>query len=414
VDARERWQALQSRLTAARTFFERGDRDQALAEVDAALAIDPSFLAAVALRERIVSGPVPAALPIPAANASPPLVSTDGYARFEQRARRRRVDRKIEAARHAIARRNLRSAASALDEVIELDPNLPELSDLTAAFDELRRDRATSHRGPMIAAAATFGVVLLGATWFRDARVLLSHPFATIAGLVEPAQPAPLEVDAVDAANDADVALPTATAGRVEPVAPAPPPVERARSTASPTPPAEQQRAAAGPPAFEPPAATVAAPTPASVPPATAIAAPEPIPIASLTAAPTATAVDVPRPAMPAPSRVENDEAQIARALQQYRSAYEGLDARRAQAIWPAVNEEALARAFSSLESQRLTFDACRTQLHGSDAVATCQGTARYVPKVGSREPRVEPRTWTFILRKADGDWKIDTARAER
>ncbi len=245
MDARERWQALQSRLTAARTFYDRGDCDQALAEVDAALTIDPSFLAAAALRDRIVSGPAPPPAPSlafePAAESaqavpSParPLVSTDGYARFEQRARRRRVDRKIEAARHAIARGNLRGAASALDEVIELDPNLPELSELTMAFDALRRDRATSHRGPMIAAAATFGVVLLGATWFRDARVLLSHPVATIAALVDPAQPAPLDIS-VDVPTDADVALPTATTGRTEEVASSPV-VERPRAMTASTP----------------------------------------------------------------------------------------------------------------------------------------------------------------------------------
>ena len=459
MDTRARWQALQSRLKTARASFERGDRDQALAEVDAALAIDPSFLAAIALRERVVSEPVPIvedlhvasqppaasfqppvpspelrgpSLEPPAPSPQPTVVFADGYARFEQRARRRRVDRKIEAARLAIARGNLRGAASALDEVIELDPNLPELSTLTAAFDELRRDRATSHRGPMIAAAATFGIVLLGATWFRDARVLLSHPVATIAGLVEPIDPEPIEAAAVDASTDSDLALPTATTGRDEVVAPAA--VERPQANAAST-----ATAAVVPPQSAPVLPASAPVSPSSAPSVTSSFAPAPLPnvpppapapiasppaaaapvpstsVAAASASPApAAAVDVPKPTLPAPSRVENDEAQIALALQQYRSAYEGLDAKRARAIWPAVNESALARAFESLESQRLTFEACRTQLNGDNAVATCEGTARYVPKIGSREPRVEPRTWTFILRRADGDWKIETARAER
>ena len=90
------------------------------------------------------------------------------------------------------------------------------------------------------------------------------------------------------------------------------------------------------------------------------------------------------------------------------------LDAQSARAVWPAVNEAALARAFDGLESQSLTFDACDVRQYGESATVTCHGSARYVPKVGSREPRVEPRVWNFTLRKSGADWKIDSARAER
>ena len=38
----------------------------------------------------------------------------------------------------------------------------------------------------------------------------------------------------------------------------------------------------------------------------------------------------------------------------------------------------------------------------------------RYIPKIGSREPRTEPRVWSFSLSKAGGVWKIESARAER
>jgi len=72
-----------------------------------------------------------------------------------------------------------------------------------------------------------------------------------------------------------------------------------------------------------------------------------------------------------------------------------------AQAVWPAVNETALARAFNGLESQTLTFDDCDVRVSGEAAWATCRGSARYVPKVGSRDPRTESRTWTFTLKKA-------------
>jgi hypothetical protein len=87
-----------------------------------------------------------------------------------------------------------------------------------------------------------------------------------------------------------------------------------------------------------------------------------------------------------------DDEALIKQTLQRYRNAYADLDARSAQAVWPAVNEGALARAFDGLQSQSLTFDVCAVHLSDDEATATCHGSAEYVAKIGSREPRVEPR----------------------
>lgn len=109
-----------------------------------------------------------------------------------------------------------------------------------------------------------------------------------------------------------------------------------------------------------------------------------------------------------------DDRALVDQTLQRYRRAYNRLDARSAQAVYPAVNESALARAFDSLQSQVLSFDSCDIDLQGRSAVVTCHGSSRYVPKIGSHEPRIEPRVWTFTLRKDDGDWKIENARAAR
>jgi hypothetical protein len=118
----------------------------------------------------------------------------------------------------------------------------------------------------------------------------------------------------------------------------------------------------------------------------------------------------------PVPPSIDtpDDNLLVEQALQRYRTAYEGLDAQSAQAVWPAVNQMALARAFDGLESQSLTFDACDVRVRGEAAIATCHGSARYVTKVGSRTPRVEPRVWNFTLYRAGTDWKIDSARAER
>jgi hypothetical protein len=154
-------------------------------------------------------------------------------------------------------------------------------------------------------------------------------------------------------------------------------------------------------PAVEPATLPPTAPPPA--PPAILVP-PRPVQEAPLVAPAT----------MPVPPKLEevDDHAMVRQTLQRYRSAYEGLDAQSAHAVWPAVNQVALARAFEGLESQTLTFDACDVRVRGEAATAICQGSARYVPKIGNRQPRIEPRVWNFTLHKAGDDWKIDSARA--
>src|SRR5439155_21679337 len=124
----------------------------------------------------------PAAHDLP--RAEPLEAPAPVLAKLEQRARRRRVDRRVDAARAAIAQQRLRAAAAALDEVIELDPNLPELSELTAQFDELRRSTIGSHRGPWIAAAAVFAGTVFGASWLQDSSPLFSRPMIATAPLL--------------------------------------------------------------------------------------------------------------------------------------------------------------------------------------------------------------------------------------
>jgi tetratricopeptide (TPR) repeat protein len=467
VEARQRWEALQAHLTAARTACDAGDRDKALEHVDAALAIDPSFLAAHWLRERVLAPPEPAS-PALAADAAPsaplasvvaetsvkpPLVSAEGYGRFEQRARRRRVDRRIDAARVAIERRRLKDAAAALDEVIELDPNLPELSELTAEFDELRRTVATTHHGRWIAAVAVLVIGMFG-LWSQDSEYLLPHAKVGSPLLVAPPKPVVTVM--------VSFAAPVATTGERERPVEAPPsvlmrgispaePVERKISRAEPEehrigraepvgrgisraapvergisradtmvvngPSAIARRSPAtllpvrGAPVAAPPA--VVAP-PLQRPPALP-RPPQERPAVTATASP-ASSASPESPAVPAAMSIPavDDELLIKQTLQRYRHAYEGLDAQSAQAVYPALNQAALARAFDGLHSQSLAFDACDMHVRGGSATATCHGSARYVPKIGSREPHTEPRVWSFTLRKNGGDWQIENARAER
>jgi hypothetical protein len=123
---------------------------------------------------------------------------------------------------------------------------------------------------------------------------------------------------------------------------------------------------------------------------------------------------ELPAVSTAAPVPMVDDSSLIRETLERYRRAYNGLDARLAHAVYPGVDLTALEHAFDNLRSQSLQFDVCNFEVHGASARATCRGSARYVPKIGSREPRAERRVWTFRLDKDDRDWKIASAWAER
>jgi hypothetical protein len=112
-------------------------------------------------------------------------------------------------------------------------------------------------------------------------------------------------------------------------------------------------------------------------------------------------------PRMPA-----SETGAIQTVLSQYRTAFRELDAGAARAIWPSVDTKALGKAFESLERQDLTFNSCQIAVREVRAVASCDGTARYVPRIGNRDPHDERRSWEFKLRKVDDVWLIDTVSA--
>jgi hypothetical protein len=121
-----------------------------------------------------------------------------------------------------------------------------------------------------------------------------------------------------------------------------------------------------------------------------------------------------PEPEALPPVVARTEQSEIQRALGQYRSAYQLLDAEAARAVWPSVDVRALSRAFDTLASQQLQFDTCQFEIDGAAATAQCRGSATYTPKVGNRAPRLEQRQWTFHLRKVDEGWKIQSAQARR
>jgi hypothetical protein len=506
VDPRARWQTLQAQLTTARQRLEDGDRIAALEAIEAALAIDPDFLAAHALRDRVHAGDVPAPRPLvaptsidtpvpPVTAPAEPLVSTERYASFEQRTRRRRVDRRLDAARLAIASGHVRDAESALDEVRELDPNVPDLVELAPMLEALQRGHAAPHRGRWVAAAAAFLIVVAGATWMQETRSLRSRPFVAVAPLVAPDStvattatadtpsvpvvatsgqaadapvnttptaappsalpPAPLSAPAPSSVVPIATEAMRADVVRTEPPRSDPPRLDLPRADAPSIEPRRDARtdavrtdalrsdairndvvrtdavvraserepiarsadvvpadASKSANATAPMAAAAPAPLSIAPNPVAAPAPPPPAPVPAAAPPPPANTSSV-APVAAVPAR-PNDELLVNQALQRYRKAYEGLDAPSAHAVWPAVNEAALARAFDGLQSQTLTFDTCDVNVKGVAAAATCRGSARYVRKIGSHDPLVEPRTWSFTLRKDGEDWKIESARANR
>ena len=102
----------------------------------------------------------------------------------------------------------------------------------------------------------------------------------------------------------------------------------------------------------------------------------------------------------------------IQNVLGRYRIAFNKLDAGAALAVWPTVNEKTLAKAFEGLESHDLSFQSCQIEIFSVLAEAACSGSARYVPKVGSRTSKAEARRWRFSLHKASSGWLIDSVDA--
>jgi hypothetical protein len=396
VDPRERWQTLQSHLSVARGALAAGDKAAALEHIEAALVIDPEFLAARMLRDRVTS-PAPempftpaVAEPLnvvdtsssrssPMAAARAPTISPEALANFEERVMQRVRERE--------------AAASAVASV------------------QRRRGRWVV---PLAAAAAGF-LAAMSSTTLYEPHVLHSRSIAMLAPLVALEAPEPLSTT-ITPAQQADVVpearppapraiavRPAATAIAVAGIVDTPP--EPVRVPTPPPPPTATAPVTAAPPPAVQPVAQPQAPRGVQMLP------PRPLPdVAATNTATTSSAAVVPALLV----STADDRALVDQTLQRYRRAYNRLDARSAQAVYPTVNEGALARAFSDLDSQVLLFERCDIELQGRSANVTCRGSSHYVPKVGNHETRVERRVWNFTLRKDEGDWKIESLRAAR
>jgi hypothetical protein len=113
------------------------------------------------------------------------------------------------------------------------------------------------------------------------------------------------------------------------------------------------------------------------------------------------------RVAAPPPA---DEEASILQVLRRYERAVARKDPLGAKAVWPSLDDRALARAFNDLQSHSLFLQDCGVTVDSVGARATCQGVATYLPKVGRRKPISASHEWTFNLAKAGGGWHIESA----
>jgi hypothetical protein len=127
---------------------------------------------------------------------------------------------------------------------------------------------------------------------------------------------------------------------------------------------------------------------------------------------PPASAAVTPATSVAAPA-INGDEDALRRVLGRYRTAYSQLDASAVQAVWPTVDAKALARAFDQLQNQEVEFS-CGLSIAEQQAVASCKGGTRYVPKVGNKSARYDERQWLFQLHKTGNVWTIQSVDSRR
>ena len=403
-------------------------------------------------------------------------VNAASWRGFEQRIQERRFRALVETVNTSIVAGDAVAARVALEEARELRPEAPELAALESRVAAVVPLAVPTVSAPpsriwmraLGAAAMLFvGVsMLLGLEWMRPSQPLGPVAISTNAPAT-PATAAPGELRLADVPqaqpeaggvneDDSVPAIvtppeptlePQGTTGTIpaEPRAPAPSrPIASTETPAAPTPavtePVETRRAVLEEPirpAGEVPDDYVtrpetthaaAAPTEVARPPVQAARAPSTLEAprspgvdqraAEADAVVPAAAVTRREPAALASREaavvLPREESRVEEVLRRYARAYASLDASAAAAVWPTVDEKALARAFRDLASQNVSFDTCAIDIRGAVANASCQGEASYVVKVGSREQRTEPRTWRFELRRDGEAWKIENAEARR
>ena len=357
-------------------------------------------------------------------------VSTAEWQSFEMRMRRRRAQRCLLRAEVALEAGFVEDARAALDEARILHAPPEEIARIEGSIAAAAMPAETPVRRTRwrrVAVAAGFGIaaLVLGLGTFQrqspapvsTAEAVASAPTDAAESPTDAVQNVPVRISDVLAVPTTGIVTDDATPPEREAEADVPPPV-----------PADATPSAAEPADDGP------VPTRAVTPPLVPVDSTPTLPISSTSAtavpsAPLPPAADAPSrdtnltarlassnvapvPGLAPPPPPRDEPAEVREVLSSYEEAYSRLDPSLARAVWPAVDERALSRAFSSLASQQVTLGRCDVSVNGATARATCAGTATWTPKVGGGGARTEARRWTFDLRKAGDAWRIERAVA--
>jgi hypothetical protein len=117
---------------------------------------------------------------------------------------------------------------------------------------------------------------------------------------------------------------------------------------------------------------------------------------------------------IPERSLVDLEKSSVLRTLHEYAEAYGSLNVLATAKVWPSVDRRALARAFTTLKSQDVTFESCIVSMAESSATAHCRGNVEFVRRVGNPVPLIAPQEWLFRMRKFGNDWMIEDVAASQ
>jgi len=368
--------------------------------------------------------------------------STQQWKSFEMRMLQRRVARCLLRADVALDAGCTSDAREALEEVRRLGPSSPDLTRLelrlvqslapveaaAGVFEGVEKP-TPRRRALMMSLAACAAVLVAG--WVGWQTVLLTRwtvPSRPSAKSSAPAQATLLipqaaraEVSLPEGVDSVPLAVEDAPAATV---IDAPPPL-RARSEVSQPdgkPAVAEPEPTRGAAPVAPPTPVNPMPPPAAAPPTTGL---PPLPLGTsgnVSAAASGTPpapereteaapAEPPRKPASASAPADVEGVRVRAVLVRYEAAYSGLDAAAARAVWPGVDERALARAFDGLRSQQLSLGLCDVSVDGGMARADCSGSATWTPKVGGGG-RTEGRRWRFYLQNGDAGWQITRAEA--
>lgn len=343
--------------------------------------------------------------------------------------RRRRAERCVARAEAALERGDETDARDALDEARALDPQTPDFDSLKTRVDERqaavaaaarRRKRLTATAAAIAALVVAAGTVSLLDPGSANSRV----PVASAEPPQQATTPANVPVatssEAIEAAAPRDVAAAEWTPPRSEPVPLDPPAGGKIPIPRDETPPPSSSPVVTKPPLpvgrdveprrLEPRMTTSDAIGSLSLPAATVDPKAGGLPATAVPAPHVPPPPPVVEPAPPARPDV-SEEQKVRIVLEAFEAAYSSLNAAAARAVWPTVDEPALARAFASLRSQRVSLGLCSIRITARTARADCTGTTAWTPRIGGGE-RTEPRRWAFELALQSGTWTIVAARA--